>query len=102
MAFQFTLPRGERLGFRFFRLRSISFNSRSREGSDKAGVTKGNEAEVFQFTLPRGERPIQVGTVVTANIVSIHAPARGATSLEPLYVRIASVSIHAPARGATP
>ena len=34
-------------------------------------------------------------------LVSIHAPARGATLLEPRTERVILVSIHAPARGAT-
>jgi hypothetical protein len=34
--------------------------------------------------------------------VSIHAPARGATSFEDILNLIPEVSIHAPARGATP
>ena len=54
------------------------FNSRSREGSDRA------------------ERPREGATDV-----SIHAPARGATSLERILNSRSQVSIHAPARGAT-
>ena len=76
--FQFTLPRGERRETTDGTQMSIGFNSRSREGSD-FGV----------FLLLCWYR------------VSIHAPARGATSLcSPLLSSI-DVSIHAPARGAT-
>ncbi len=38
----------------------------------------------------------------SVDIVSIHAPARGATFVQGLYNRRKVVSIHAPARGATP
>ena len=33
--------------------------------------------------------------------ISIHAPAKGATVLMPLFPLIGSISIHAPAKGAT-
>ena len=56
--FQFTLPRGERLALTGDSLRGIK----------------------FQFTLPRGERLRGVKAVVNLAEVSIHAPARGATS----------------------
>ena len=55
----------------------------------------------FQSTLPRGERPIEDVQLYKSVLISIHAPARGATSAyipSPLTVVI---SIHAPARGAT-
>ncbi len=78
--FQFTHPRGVRLGGLVVRLdRRRSFNSRTREGCDDR-----------RRLLP------------TDNFVSIHAPARGATRRFALFVRARAVSIHAPARGATP
>ena len=58
LAFQFTLPRGERPGMRL--------NTCSR-------------LILFQFTLPRGERLEAVGVDYGVSEVSIHAPARGAT-----------------------
>ena len=77
--FQFTLPRGERLGCWFCpsqRMavsihapawgatghedlqgnRTGSFNSRSRVGSDMIDPDELPTAQQFQFTLPRGER----------------------------------------------
>ena len=77
--FQFTLPRGERLPADDSLPRLESFNSRSREGSDSA-------------CMPAPEAPI---------LVSIHAPARGATVPPLLAFGFEVVSIHAPARGAT-
>ena len=76
--FQFTLPRGERRLLSNHTTKIIRFNSRSREGSDV--VSK------FRRVNTR---------------VSIHAPARGATSHLLLGAVLDEVSIHAPARGAT-
>ena len=99
------------------------FNPRSREGSDANGAYKTAGMSAFQSTLPRGERQYQlIGTFAT-RIISIHAPARGATysikntvntsqfqSTLPRGERHGStgsskqrgrISIHAPARGAT-
>ena len=77
----------------------------------------------FQFTLPRGERRLHVLAYASHGQVSIHAPARGATTARSpqrgsrasfnsrsregsdYHVRVIPlvlvVSIHAPARGAT-
>ena len=55
-----------------------SFNPRAREGRD-----------------------IQVRDFCLVKIVSIHAPARGATCVLNTSEQMAAVSIHAPARGAT-
>ena len=85
MRFQFTLPRGERQRVVESPLRfTIRFNSRSREGSDVVQADTLKEAVAFQFTLPRGERPGRFAFLASANVVSIHAPARGATFV---YVR---------------
>ena len=79
LIFQSTLPRGERQ-----RLMKNSwngkrnFNPRSREGSDRNATLLG-----------------------TDYYISIHAPARGATSLCAFEAVLCSISIHAPARGAT-
>ena len=56
---------------------------------------------VFQFTLPRGERHRSLRRACIVQRVSIHAPARGATSATRASYSSLSVSIHAPARGAT-
>ncbi len=77
--FQFTHPRGVRLG-----------GMVTKEGSFK-----------FQFTHPRGVR-LQGGGAVEPHLhVSIHAPARGATVPPPHGGLKGAVSIHAPAKGAT-
>ncbi len=54
----------------------------------------------FQSTPPRGGRLDGIPYMTPAERVSIHAPARGATSVE-RHSQDSPVSIHAPARGAT-
>ena len=77
--FQSTLPRGERLAILPpFLPCSSNFNPRSREGSDVG----------LPLTLPHAT-------------ISIHAPARGATTEEYCKLPNKLISIHAPARGAT-
>ncbi len=56
---------------------------------------------VFQSTLPRGERPGYVEDIGECFIVSIHAPAWGATKKGNRDFNFMEVSIHAPAWGAT-
>jgi len=56
---------------------------------------------VFQSTPLREGRLLKYGNDSGWKIVSIHAPARGATHPSCLWARNTCVSIHAPARGAT-
>ena len=56
---------------------------------------------MFQFTHPRGVRQPRKSGKPRGMIVSIHAPARGATAADHRMQYRLSVSIHAPARGAT-
>ena len=77
--FQFTLPRGERRWSSLSPVIACCFNSRSREGSDIVPSVKSEQVLV----------------------VSIHAPARGATAIALSSEIDTQVSIHAPARGAT-
>ena len=55
----------------------------------------------FQSTHPRGVRLQQVQHIPAKRLVSIHAPAWGATQQRVLFDLAADVSIHAPAWGAT-
>ena len=79
------------------------FNPRSREGSDKSSIPISAHIVPFQSTLPRGERRVVyialkvvqnfnprsregsddqlAKTIDDANKISIHAPARGATTM---------------------
>ncbi len=73
-----------------------------RGGRRRAGAIYCLADMAFQSTPPRGGRPVIADTSRLSFLVSIHAPARGATrrciSTEARH----GVSIHAPARGATP
>ena len=115
--------RGATLFTNSFQISTFDFNPRSREGSDKRERLITDEVQAFQSTLPRGERrrfnddvksslvisihaPARGATIKLlpseANtIISIHAPARGATEVEITKARPVAISIHAPARGAT-
>ena len=122
--FQSTRPRGARLRGKQGQHHHCSFNPRARAGRDTIrGVEREND-EMFQSTRPRGARPAgstpegpRTGFNPRARagrdrrrdlrqtrlrVVSIHAPARGATrSASMAKVNRLRVSIHAPARGAT-
>ena len=54
----------------------------------------------FQSTLPRRERQKAVATELD-RLISIHAPAKGATLFLSSHAILKSISIHAPAKGAT-
>ena len=77
------------------------FNPRSREGSDVYTYLPIMVLRIFQSTLPRGERLSIFESSNTSRIISIHAPARGATYFPTCHFFDNSISIHAPARGAT-
>ncbi len=55
----------------------------------------------FQSTLPRRERPRHVYVRLCGHVISIHAPAKGATSSMSVSSPDRRISIHAPAKGAT-
>jgi len=57
----------------------ISFNPRSRGGSDSNIKLLFSYRVAFQSALPRGERPVLASLVYDDAIVSIRAPAGGAT-----------------------
>ena len=78
--FQSTLPRGERRCSPVTTCMWQYFNPRSREGSDGLFTRDNLYVAVFQSTLPRGERLNLLYDYVTAYSISIHAPARGATT----------------------
>ena len=57
----------------------VSFNPRARAGRDNAESLTVPATVLFQSTRPRGARPDVVATLQGKTLVSIHAPARGAT-----------------------
>ena len=77
------------------------FNPRSREGSDSEADYTQNEDYVFQSTLPRRERHARSLIPCLHHLISIHAPAKGATGQQRLSAPETCISIHAPAKGAT-
>ena len=79
----------------------MNFNPRSREGSDITESVLKKYPMLFQSTLPRRERPEPNLALVTAAIISIHAPAKGATYSAEEAIKVIEISIHAPAKGAT-
>ena len=99
--FQSTLPRGERPPFEALNVPYIEFQSTLPRGERLNNGGNAGLAYEFQSTLPRGERPMFEKFLFPECPISIHAPARGATSACPCYHHSTLISIHAPARGAT-
>ena len=79
----------------------LHFNPRSREGSDTTSWQNRFTVFLFQSTLPRGERQRTSPGLHQRSFISIHAPARGATTRAAKPRAAMPISIHAPARGAT-
>ena len=99
-AFQFALPRGERRSRRASRFWKRCFNSRSREGSDfRQHVVPAYNRSFNSRSREGSDRQRHVAFF--RGIVSIRAPARGATLPERPPLPALPVSIRAPARGAT-
>ena len=99
--FQFTHPGGVRQRSNSRAPRSHRFNSRTREGCDHNSDAIIFWPTWFQFTHPGGVRHICEYRYSRFDIVSIHAPGRGATRAVSVNRAPRLVSIHAPGRGAT-
>ncbi len=122
--FQSTLPRGERRRREAYGYYIQAFQSTLPRGERR--VTVANDLKfitAFQSTLPRGERHHGTSMPFALRRISIHAPARGATSyldysagcasdfnprsregsdvFRSVFAILIAISIHAPARGAT-
>ena len=82
-------------------LENISFNPRSRGGSDTANLLIVLYDLLFQSTLPRGER--RAGTGSGNNQFEFQSTLPRGERLKPsvIFIQVKSVSIHAPAGGAT-
>jgi len=100
LMFQSTRPRGARQPDTCTCVRGMGFNPRAREGRDK-GLTTAVRAMLVSIHAPARGATQRYPVKHTAKIVSIHAPARGATQPHGMPRCRANVSIHAPARGAT-
>ena len=99
-----------------------NFNPRSHERSDSISTPKETVTK-FQSTLPREERHVQSSIIINVkrfqstlpreerrevsmelrgiDVISIHAPTRGATLNRTMRNETRGISIHAPTRGAT-
>jgi len=79
---------------------TTSFNPRTRKGCDfgKDAVTLDL---IVSIHAPARGATYRAHREHKGSVVSIHAPARGATSAMFRHAIIIKVSIHAPARGAT-
>ena len=77
--FQSTLPHGERRRGSCSEKRGEDFNPRSRTGSDLPREADRGRPMGFQSTLPHGERLTAGKHIDSVLVISIHAPARGAT-----------------------
>ena len=98
--FQSTLPRGERRSSSCSRSKRAYFNPRSREGSDLKGSLLSCNQIISIHAPARGATRDMLRPADILHI-SIHAPARGATARIVHNYFVKSISIHAPARGAT-
>ncbi len=122
--FQSTLPQGERPSVVPTFSRSLPFQSTLPQGERHIKSALASFKAVFQSTLPQGERQYEFGIGDPGDLISIHAPARGATDKYHILATldlnfnprsrkgsddagicdiwmVKSISIHAPARGAT-
>ena len=79
---------------------NLDFNPRSHEGSDDNGRVL--EAEYLNFNPRSHEGSDSISfDICTMTAISIHAPTRGATEVDPAKYYDQGISIHAPTRGAT-
>jgi len=99
--FQSTRPRGARPVTPGITPPKSMFQSTRPRGARHYGRAYRTYARMFQSTRPRGARPLHPLRPTRTGLVSIHAPARGATIADSTCVAASRVSIHAPARGAT-
>ncbi len=98
--FQSTLPHRERPLFLGDEFSVQIFQSTLPHGERLASHESHHLGFQFQSTLPHGERPVLV-LLMLQLLISIHAPARGATLPDLVCRTLFTISIHAPARGAT-
>ena len=101
--FQSTLPRGERRGIYFLtRTDENDFNPRSHEGSDPLTSYSRKYSMDFNPRSHEGSDTDPSPHIRMTHPISIHAPTRGATVIDPARTpRAYKISIHAPTRGAT-
>ena len=77
------------------------FNPRARVGRDSLILRLRQQSRQFQSTRPRGARRAFFQARLCNALISIHAPAWGATQGKNAWTTAHYISIHAPAWGAT-
>ena len=86
--FQSTHPHGVRLGGRETGVSQIGFNPRTHTGCDEADYQSTKIDRMFQSTHPHGVRLNQLNPKEFQDLVSIHAPTRGATRCQVIFVEM--------------
>ena len=99
--FQSTLPHGERQQIQQCSGRLYRFQSTLPHGERRRISKKMYKSGKFQSTLPHGERHYFGLPTGVTGIISIHAPAWGATETLKVAAACHRISIHAPAWEAT-
>ena len=79
----------------------LIFQSPHPHGERPAYAVLCRDSPDFNPRSPRGERPQFRADLVKLIAISIHAPVRGATNVDPQRFMDFYISIHAPVRGAT-
>ena len=100
-SFQSTHPLGVRQAFDTICSLSAEFQSTHPLGVRLNYRNFKNLVNMFQSTHPLGVRLSAQSWAFRCQVVSIHAPTRGATFVSEKIATFAAVSIHAPTRGAT-
>ena len=78
----------------------MNFNPRSREGSDNKQIKEYKRYVNFNPRSREGSDESDMSFIIL-DLISIHAPAKGATKMIKKDKDIVKISIHAPAKGAT-
>ena len=99
--FQSTHPRGVRPCDPNENRVQKMFQSTHPRGVRPTLLEQAGDSAMFQSTHPRGVRPLGQVARDLGGLVSIHAPAWGATLTDEQHAALIEVSIHAPAWGAT-
>ena len=102
LKFQSTLPRRERHGVTVSELSDYyNFNPRSREGSDIFIQHLLYYPFLISIHAPAKGATYFIKETDKTYKISIHAPAKGATDSDFYFQNVSHISIHAPAKGAT-
>ena len=82
LMFQSTRPQGARPKLKVMKKFSYWFQSTRPQGARRFDRSGSNQYGKFQSTRPQGARPIMETWTYRCSMVSIHAPARGATAFD--------------------